>query len=139
MGLEHMKAFPFIGHIVVVEGEESFLPLVRQVLAGKTGDYPNGVIYRQSEKIMLMPNTSLFSDFAKTSPPDYDDYYSLLAELGRTAQGLDRILLYEGSRGCWWGGETSLYVLQTQCAEHEVSGEGATTGDGGDRGALASL
>ncbi|MEK7300178.1 MAG: RiPP maturation radical SAM C-methyltransferase, partial [Nitrospirota bacterium] len=25
------------------------------------------------------------------------------AELGDTAQGLDRILLYEGSRGCWWG------------------------------------
>jgi len=27
----------------------------------------------------------------------------LLAELGDVAQGLDRILLYEGSRGCWWG------------------------------------
>lgn len=103
MGLEHFRAFPFIDHVVVGEGEESFLPLVRQVLAGKTEDYPNGVTYRQGDKIMLTPNASLFSDFAKTGPPDYDDYYRLLTELGDKAQGLDRILLYEGSRGCWWG------------------------------------
>ena len=103
MGLEHFRAFPFINHVVVGEGEESFLPLVRQVLDGKKGDYPNGVTSRQGDKIVLTPNESLFSDFAKTGPPDYDDYYALLAELGQTAQGLDRILLYEGSRGCWWG------------------------------------
>ncbi len=103
MGLEHFRAFPFIDHVVVGEGEESFLPLVRQILDGKKDDYPNGVTSRQGDKIVLTPNASLFSDFAKTGPPDYDDYYQLLSELGHTAQGLDRILLYEGSRGCWWG------------------------------------
>ena len=56
-----------------------------------------------ARQIEFTPNASLFSDFTKTGPPDYDDYYQLLAELGQTAQGLDRILLYEGSRGCWWG------------------------------------
>ena len=103
MGLEHFRAFPFIDHVVVGEGEESFLPLVRRILDGKAEDYPNGVIYREGEKVMLTPNAALFSDFAKTGPPDYDDYYHLLAELGHKAQGLERILLYEGSRGCWWG------------------------------------
>ncbi len=103
MGLEHFRAFPFIDHVVVGEGEESFLPLVRRILDGKTEDYPNGVIYREGEKVMPTPNAALFSDFAKTGPPDYDDYYHLLAELGHKAQGLERILLYEGSRGCWWG------------------------------------
>ncbi len=103
MGSEYFRAFPFIDHVVVGEGEESFLPLVRLILAGKTEGYPNGVAYRQGEKIGFTQNAELFSDFAKTGPPDYDDYYQLLAELGYTAQGLDRILLYEGSRGCWWG------------------------------------
>lgn len=103
MGLEHFRAFPFIDHVVVGEGEESFLPLVRRILDGKMEDYPNGVIYREGEKVMLTPNAALFSDFAKTGPPDYDDYYHLLAELGHKAQGFERILLYEGSRGCWWG------------------------------------
>jgi ribosomal peptide maturation radical SAM protein 1 len=103
MGMEHFRAFPFIDHVVVGEGEEAFPALVRQILAGKADGFPNGVAYRQGGELRLVPNASLFSDFAKTGPPDYDDYYHLLAELGDSAQGLDRVLLYEGSRGCWWG------------------------------------
>ncbi|MCI0426940.1 MAG: RiPP maturation radical SAM C-methyltransferase [Nitrospiraceae bacterium] len=103
MGLEYFRAFPFIDHVVVGEGEEVFPELVRYLLGGKAGIVPSGVAYREGAAIVFTPNTSLFSDFAKTGPPDYDDYYHLLAELGEAAQGLDRILLYEGSRGCWWG------------------------------------
>jgi ribosomal peptide maturation radical SAM protein 1 len=103
MGLEHLRAFPFIDYVVIGEGEQTFLPLVRQILEGNTERVPDGVAYRQGDRIRFTPNPALFSDFGKTGPPDYDDYYRLLSELGQTAQGLDRILLYEGSRGCWWG------------------------------------
>ena len=103
MGMEYFRAFPFIDHVVIGEGEETFPALVRHLLDAKSDSYPDGVAYRQGDQIRLTPNQSLFSDFAKTGPPDYDDYYHLLAELGDAAQGLDRILLYEGSRGCWWG------------------------------------
>jgi ribosomal peptide maturation radical SAM protein 1 len=103
MGLEHLRAFPFIDYVVIGEGEQTFLPLVRQILEGNTERVPDGVAYRQGDRIRFTPNLALFSDFGKTGPPDYDDYYRLLSELGQTAQGLDRILLYEGSRGCWWG------------------------------------
>jgi ribosomal peptide maturation radical SAM protein 1 len=103
MGLEYFRAFPFIDYVVVGEGESAFLPLVRQILTAQPQSSPEGVMSRQGEQILFTPAPSLFSDFSKTGPPDYDDYYSLLAELGDTAKGLDRILLYEGSRGCWWG------------------------------------
>lgn len=103
MGIEYFRAFPFIDHVVVGEGEEVFPKLVRYVLDGKTGQVPSGVAARQGDTVVFTPNQILFSDFAGTGPPDYDDYYHLLAELGEAAQGLDRILLYEGSRGCWWG------------------------------------
>ena len=103
MGLEYFRAFPFIDHVVVGEGEVAFPELTRQVLAGGSSEYPPGVAFRQNGQIRLAPNSALFTDFVHTGPPDYDDYYHLLAELGDTAQGLDRILLYEGSRGCWWG------------------------------------
>jgi ribosomal peptide maturation radical SAM protein 1 len=103
MGMEYFRAFSFIDHVVVGEGEVAFPALVRQVLAEKADGFLAGVAYRQDGQIRLTPNSTLFSDFAKTGPPDYDDYYHLLAELGGAAQGLDRILLYEGSRGCWWG------------------------------------
>ncbi len=103
MGLEYFRAFPFIDHVVVGEGEETFPALVRHILAGQASADLKGVTYREGDQIRFAPNTALFTDFATTGPPDYDDYYHLLAELGDTAQGLDRILLYEGSRGCWWG------------------------------------
>jgi ribosomal peptide maturation radical SAM protein 1 len=103
MGMEYFRAFPFIDHVVVGEGEVAFPALVRQVLGGSSDRFPDGVAYRRDGQIRLSPNSTLFSDFSKTGPPDYDDYYHLLAELGGAAQGLDRILLYEGSRGCWWG------------------------------------
>jgi ribosomal peptide maturation radical SAM protein 1 len=103
MGMEYFRAFPFIDHVVVGEGEVAFPALARQVLAKRSNGVPDGVAYRQDGQLRLTPNRALFSDFSKTGPPDYDDYYHLLAELGGAAQGLDRILLYEGSRGCWWG------------------------------------
>ncbi|MBH0197809.1 MAG: RiPP maturation radical SAM protein 1 [Nitrospira sp.] len=103
MGLEYFRAFPFIDHVVVGEGEEVFPRLVRYVLDEKPGTLPSGVTARQGSDILFTPNRALFSEFSKAGPPDYDDYYHLLAELGQAAQGLDRILLYEASRGCWWG------------------------------------
>lgn len=103
MGMEYFRAFPFIDYVVVGEGEEVFPHLVRHVLEGTPEAVPNGVIFREQDRIRFTPNPALFADFARTGPPDYDDYYHLLAELGDAAQGLDRILLYEGSRGCWWG------------------------------------
>lgn len=103
MGMEYFRAFPFIDYVVVGEGEEVVPALVRHILEGASDAVPNGVIFREKDQIRFAPNPALFADFAKTGPPDYDDYYYLLAELGDAAQGLDRILLYEGSRGCWWG------------------------------------
>ncbi len=104
MGLEYFRAFPWIDFVVVGEGEEVFPPLVTQILEGKDDAYPKGVAYRKDGQVRFEPNPSLFSDFARTGPPDYDDYYRQLAELGpESFRGLDRILLYEGSRGCWWG------------------------------------
>ena len=104
MGLEFFRAFPWIDHVVVGEGEEVFPALVDHVLSGRSTPLPKGVTARRNGKIHFEPNHALFTDFAKTGPPDYDDYYHLLAELGTdAATGLDRILLYEGSRGCWWG------------------------------------
>jgi len=104
MGLEYFRAFPFIDHVVVGEGEETFPALVTHILEGRSGFFPKGVVHRQNGRIGFDPNPALFTEFARTGPPDYDDYYRLLAELGADSQlGLDRILLYEGSRGCWWG------------------------------------
>ena len=103
-GLEHLRAFPWIDCVVIGEGEEVFPPLVKQILEGREGRFPPGVAYRQDGRVRFEPNPNLFSDFQRMGPPDYDDYYEQLGELeAGPSKGLDRILLYEGSRGCWWG------------------------------------
>lgn len=105
MGVEHLRAFPFIDFVVMGEGETTLVPLVHHVLSGGEPDsqVPAGVAYRRNGQVVAAPRPALFSDFTRAGPPDYDEYYRLLGELGYTSHGFDRILLYEGSRGCWWG------------------------------------
>ena len=104
MGLEHFRAFPWIDYVVIGEGEETFPPLVQRILLGEETDIPPGVAYRRNGQIHLTPQDSLFTQFSELPPPDYDDYFAELHELARQGStGLNRILLYEGSRGCWWG------------------------------------
>jgi ribosomal peptide maturation radical SAM protein 1 len=104
MGLEHFRAFPWIDYVVVGEGEEVFPVLVKELLEGKKEGFGPGVAYRRAGNIVFQPNERLFSEFERTGPPDYDDYFELLDELNpEFAQGLNKILLYEAARGCWWG------------------------------------
>ncbi len=104
MGVEHLRAFPWIDYVVVGEGERPLPPLVKAILAGREQVIPEGVAYRRDGEIRLEANRQLFEEFQHSAPPDYDDYFQQLAELGHEAStGLNRILLYEGSRGCWWG------------------------------------
>ena len=56
------------------------------------------------EKFTSLRIEHLVTNFDQAPPPDYDDYFADLDELDRQGStGLNRILLYEGSRGCWWG------------------------------------
>lgn len=104
MGLEHLRAFPWIDYVVVGEGERPFPVLVKGILTGREEVIPAGVAHRRAGEVQLEPNRQLFEEFQDSAVPDYDDYFQQLAELGQQAPtGLNRILLYEGSRGCWWG------------------------------------
>ncbi|HBH81969.1 MAG TPA: RiPP maturation radical SAM protein 1, partial [Nitrospira sp.] len=42
MGLEHLRAFPFIDYVVIGEGEQTFLPFVREILDGHMDHIPDG-------------------------------------------------------------------------------------------------
>ncbi len=105
MGLEQFRVFPWIDYVVVGEGEHAFLPLVKQILLKEEGPMPPGVVYREEGgKVQLTPNEHLVTNFSTAPPPDYDDYFAELQKLDiQGSTGLNRILLYEGSRGCWWG------------------------------------
>src|SRR3989475_1226960 len=105
MGLEPLRAWPWTDYVVVGEGKAPFPAVVKQVRDGKGHEEPPaGVAYRKDNAIRFKPSPHLFTEFHKTGPPDYDDYFGLLDHLDpQRSQSLNRILLYEASRGCWWG------------------------------------
>ena len=104
MGLEYFRAFPWIDYAVVGEGEEPFPALVQYILDGQDGPVPPGVACRNNGTIVFEPNRRLFADFVQVGPPDYDDYFEQLKDVDPASHdGLNRILLYESARGCWWG------------------------------------
>ena len=104
MGLEYFRAFPWIDYVVIGEGEQAFPLLVQRILLGEETEIPAGVAYRREGRIHSTPQSSLFTEFSKSPPPDYDDYFAELHHIARQeSTGINRILLYEGSRGCWWG------------------------------------
>jgi ribosomal peptide maturation radical SAM protein 1 len=104
MGLEYFRAFPWIDYAVVGEGEEPFPALVRQVLNGHEEEPPPGVVARKNGTVVYKPNPKLFVEFSRTGPPDYDEYFEQLNDVDPSSfKGMNRILLYESARGCWWG------------------------------------
>ena len=104
MGLEQFRAFPWIDYVVSGEGEQTFPPLVKRILLKEQTSIPPGIAHRKDGQIHFTPNDNLVVKFDQAPPPDYDDYFAELDELDRQGStGLNRILLYEGSRGCWWG------------------------------------
>ncbi len=104
MGLEQFRAFPWIDYVVSGEGEHSFPTLVKRILLKLEKEIPPGIAHRHNGEVHFTPHEQLMTKFDQAPPPDYDDYFAELDELDKQGStGLNRILLYEGSRGCWWG------------------------------------
>ena len=105
MGLEHFRAFPWIDYVVVGEGEEVFPPLVKANFVGPGRGHSareSPTARMATSYFTLIQNCFLiFSIWAPRITMITSKYSRTLIPKART--GLNRILLYEGSRGCWWG------------------------------------
>jgi ribosomal peptide maturation radical SAM protein 1 len=106
MGTETFRQFDFIDVLVSGEGDSVFPEIVRSVLASKPLPAFQGVSYRQRQALQLADqppqNTPMIREMDKLPIPDYDDYFEQLraSSLKHTKKP---ILLFETSRGCWWG------------------------------------
>lgn len=106
MGAEAFRQFDFIDVLVSGEGDFVFPDIVRAILASKPIPSFTGVYSRQRRTLQLMgrppQNTPLIEDLDKLPVPDYDDYFE---QLGESSLNIPEkpTLLFETSRGCWWG------------------------------------
>jgi len=109
MGEELHRQFPFVDYVCSGEAEESFPALVKRILAGQAVDEPSvvpGIVYRtpQGESVYT-GQADLIREMDELPIPDFSDYFSGLEQC-TVAAGIVPTLLFETSRGCWWGAKS---------------------------------
>jgi ribosomal peptide maturation radical SAM protein 1 len=107
MAIENIRQFPFIDAIMSGEGDQVFPEFVRRVLEKKPVSDLQGVYTRDnidSASNRLNLNTPTLHNVDALPFPDYDDYFleweTVRPHLNDSYQPR---LLFETSRGCWWG------------------------------------
>ncbi|HYP28184.1 MAG TPA: RiPP maturation radical SAM C-methyltransferase [Blastocatellia bacterium] len=106
MGYEMVRQFGFIDAVVSGEADIAFPELVQRVLANRPVSGMQGVFCRARSPFNILneplKNTPVINDLDQVPVPDYDDYFEQLGDAGLNL-GKRPVLLFETSRGCWWG------------------------------------
>lgn len=89
MGEALAEAYPFLDAVFAGEADTIFTDYVAQVLAGQA---PDGRL-RRGRPLMRMDDAEV---------PDFSDYFAAL-DTAALAGEVRPALLFESSRGCWWG------------------------------------
>jgi ribosomal peptide maturation radical SAM protein 1 len=109
MGLELHRKFPFVDYVCSGEAEQSFPELAQNLLRdqprNKGISQIRGVVYRSGGQSIFTGPADLVREMDKLPIPDFSDYFRDL-EQSTVASSVVPTLLFESSRGCWWGAKS---------------------------------
>jgi ribosomal peptide maturation radical SAM protein 1 len=101
MGMETARQFPFLDAVVSGEGDEVIVDLVERAHAGRSVDDLPGVwTAARAERGEDAGHARRIASMDALPVPQYEDY---LEDYSRIGSPLPPQLLFETSRGCWWG------------------------------------
>jgi ribosomal peptide maturation radical SAM protein 1 len=101
MGPALLEVFPEVDAVVQGEAEHTFLPAVAALRGEQPLAAAPSVVHRDGERIVCNPEAPFPREMDDTPPPDYKAF---VAEYRGSAYGRYPLtLLFETSRGCWWG------------------------------------
>jgi ribosomal peptide maturation radical SAM protein 1 len=106
MGVAYFRAFDFIDAIVVGEADEAFLEILDATAEGRPLSNIEGAVTRAQLGTGAVVRRATYEKPMDDLPvPLYDDYLAALRASPAPPAGLspDSYLLFESSRGCWWG------------------------------------
>jgi ribosomal peptide maturation radical SAM protein 1 len=105
MGAALHECFPWVDVVVRGEGERVLVEVVTDVLAGRPIRPQPGLCYRVEGRSVAVPmEGSPQLPIAEVPSPTYDEYFERLARSPLRAELYpDVAILFESSRGCWWG------------------------------------
>lgn len=109
MGLEYIKALPFIDVVSLGEAEDVILPLFQGLLQGREPENLQGIVYRRSDGSVHLsaPSRPVSAGVMEETPfPDFSDFFTEIDKHGLLQDpGWKKCsyLPFESSRGCWKG------------------------------------
>jgi len=105
MGLEYVRALPWIDYAVLGEADETFPALLERLADGEAVTAMPGVAHAKNGKVDYGGPSPLPRDLDSLPVPNYDDYFATAARLRMpNALVANSIQLpFESARGCWWG------------------------------------
>lgn len=108
MGRELHRRFPFVDYVCTGEADESFPLLVKHLVRSRSvQDYSQvkGLVYRKGRKSLYTGQADLVTNLDKLPIPNYCDYFREFTN-SSASSAVVPTLLFEGSRGCWWGAKS---------------------------------
>ena len=108
MGAALLESFPWVDVVVRGEGERVFVEVVDDVLAGRPIRPQPGLCYRvEGRAIAVPPNTKPEFSVSEIPTPVYDQYFERLQKGPLRPELWPEVaVLFESSRGCWWGAKS---------------------------------
>lgn len=110
MGGEIIRQFPFVDAVVSGEGDIVFPQLLQRALARQSYDDIVGVNTRANVSFsklngLRFTTAPMVHDMDSLPYPDFDDFFEQFeaANLGLDKQRNRPRIMFESSRGCWWG------------------------------------
>jgi len=105
MGQEFARRFRFIDYVVSGEGDLIVPVVVAHISADRSPLGLPGVSGWDGDRFVTGGQAPAVKNMDVVPTPDYSDYFAALDRLGRDRAlvGKSPVLLYEASRGCWWG------------------------------------
>ncbi|MFG0216371.1 RiPP maturation radical SAM C-methyltransferase [Brevibacillus porteri] len=112
MGKALLESFPFIDAVCSGEGDLSFKHFVQQMAGYKDPSlcHSQGIILQSKytdEPVMTgSENSPPVHDMDGLPYPNYDDYFTHFEKYGYCGTNPSPRILFESSRGCWWGAKS---------------------------------
>jgi len=108
MGQTIHECFPWVDFVVRGEGEKVFVEVVMDVLENRQIHPRPGLCYRFDGLSVAVPQKAEPQVSMDEVPaPVYDDYFERLARTPLRSKLWPEVsILFESSRGCWWGAKS---------------------------------
>jgi ribosomal peptide maturation radical SAM protein 1 len=107
MGVALHKHFEFIDFVCSGEADYSFPELAARIVAGRNVSEPpiRGVVWRENLETRFGGPAEVVREMDALPVPDFSDYFGQL-QLSPSGCGVAPNILFESSRGCWWGAKS---------------------------------